>query len=113
MATLFGARPPSPSSEAFDPGARRPYEYRPGGRGNRPVTDYGSTLVHWMRNRKPRYKGVMQGELERPSASYIIDVRLCTPQSCTDFSLASRCYHRWQELKNLQTQFLSGIYILL
>ena len=39
-----------------------------------PVTDYGSTMVHWMRNRQPRYKGGYQGEVERPSPSYIIDV---------------------------------------
>ena len=39
-----------------------------------PVTDYGSTMVHWIRNRRPRYKGSFQGEMERPSPSYIIDV---------------------------------------
>lgn len=39
-----------------------------------PVTDYGSTMVHWMRYRQPRYKGGYQGEVERPSPSYIIDV---------------------------------------
>ena len=44
-----------------------------------PVTDYGSTMVHWMRNRQPRYKGGYQGEMERPSASYIIDVRPMPP----------------------------------
>lgn len=38
------------------------------------ITDYGSTMVHWMRNRQPRYKGAYQGEAERPSASYIVDV---------------------------------------
>jgi hypothetical protein len=40
-----------------------------------PVTDYGSTIVHWMRNRQPRFKGGYQGEMERPSPSYIVDVR--------------------------------------
>ncbi|KAK6580160.1 hypothetical protein PZA11_007182 [Diplocarpon coronariae] len=39
-----------------------------------PVTDYGSTMVHWIRNRQPRFKGGYQGEVERPSASYIIDM---------------------------------------
>ncbi|KAM3073723.1 pre-mRNA cleavage and polyadenylation factor (CPF) complex subunit [Clarireedia jacksonii] len=44
------------------------------GRGRRPVTDYSSTMVHWMRNRQPRYKDGYQGEMERPSPSYIIDM---------------------------------------
>ena len=44
------------------------------GRGKRPVTDYGATMVHWMRNRQPRYKGGYQGEMERPSPSYIVDM---------------------------------------
>ncbi|KAI1374996.1 WD40 repeat-like protein [Hypoxylon crocopeplum] len=43
-------------------------------RGRRPVTDYGSTLAHWMRNRQPRFKGAFKGEAERPSASYIVDM---------------------------------------
>ena len=41
-----------------------------------PVTDYGSTTVQWMRNRRPRYKGNSLLEMERPSPSYIVDV--CT-----------------------------------
>ncbi|CZT06824.1 related to polyadenylation factor I subunit 2 [Rhynchosporium graminicola] len=44
------------------------------GRGRRPATDYGSTMVHWMRNRQPRFKGGYQGEAERPSPSYIVDM---------------------------------------
>lgn len=40
-----------------------------------PVTDYGATVVHWMRHRQPRYKGSYTGEAERPSISYIVDVR--------------------------------------
>ncbi|KAI9815516.1 MAG: pre-mRNA cleavage and polyadenylation factor (CPF) complex subunit [Pycnora praestabilis] len=44
------------------------------GRGRRPVTDYGSTMVQWMRNRRPRHKGRPIGEVERPSASFIIDM---------------------------------------
>ncbi|KAK6950034.1 Polyamine N-acetyltransferase 1 [Daldinia eschscholtzii] len=43
-------------------------------RGRRPVTDYGSTIAHWMRNRQPRFKGAFRGEVERPSASYIVDM---------------------------------------
>ncbi|KAI5924885.1 WD40 repeat-like protein [Camillea tinctor] len=43
-------------------------------RGRRPVTDYGSTMAHWMRNRQPRMKGAFKGEVERPSASYIVDM---------------------------------------
>lgn len=39
-----------------------------------PVTDYGATMVHWMQNRQPRYKARLQGEMERPSPSYIVDV---------------------------------------
>lgn len=38
------------------------------------VTDYGSTTVQWMRNRKPRYKNALYSEVERPSASYIVDM---------------------------------------
>ncbi|KAI5864498.1 WD40 repeat-like protein [Durotheca rogersii] len=43
-------------------------------RGRRPVTDYGSTLAHWMRNRQPRFRAAFRGEVERPSASYIVDM---------------------------------------
>ncbi|VBB86965.1 Putative polyadenylation factor subunit 2 [Podospora comata] len=39
-----------------------------------PVTDYGATIVHWMRNRRPGYQGSYRGEVERPSASYIVDM---------------------------------------
>lgn len=38
------------------------------------VTDYGSSLVQWMRTRRPRYKGGHRMETERPSASYVVDV---------------------------------------
>ncbi|KAL8802649.1 MAG: hypothetical protein Q9182_003665 [Xanthomendoza sp. 2 TL-2023] len=40
----------------------------------RAVTDYGLSMVQWMRNRQPRYKGAPKVELERPSASYIADM---------------------------------------
>ena len=39
------------------------------------VTDYGSTMVQWMRNRRPQHRGGPTIEAERPSASYIVDVR--------------------------------------
>ncbi|KHN99670.1 protein PFS2 [Metarhizium album ARSEF 1941] len=39
-----------------------------------PVTDYSSTVTHWLRNRLPNYKGSYNGEAERPSASYIVDM---------------------------------------
>lgn len=39
-----------------------------------PVTDYGSSMVQWKRNRKPRYRGGAMMEMERPSSSYVIDV---------------------------------------
>ncbi|KAI1331248.1 WD40 repeat-like protein [Xylariaceae sp. FL0255] len=43
-------------------------------RGRRPVTDYGSTMVRWMRDRQPRYKASYQGPSTRPSASFIVDM---------------------------------------
>ncbi|KAL1835285.1 hypothetical protein VTK73DRAFT_5829 [Phialemonium thermophilum] len=52
-------------------------------RGRRPVTDYGATIVHWMRHRQPRYKGSYKGELERPSPSYIVDVSRTRPHTHT------------------------------
>ncbi|KAL1955090.1 hypothetical protein VTO42DRAFT_9024 [Malbranchea cinnamomea] len=57
----------SPTETQFIPrvtGPRRP----------RPVTDYSSSLVQWMRNRQPRYKGSHRLEHERPSASYAVDM---------------------------------------
>lgn len=39
------------------------------------MTDYGSTTVQWMRNRRPRYKNAPGMEMERPSASYIVDIQ--------------------------------------
>ncbi|KAJ2906856.1 protein PFS2 [Zalerion maritima] len=43
-------------------------------RGRRPVTDYGSTVSHWLRNREARYQGAYYSEAERPSASYMVDM---------------------------------------
>lgn len=42
--------------------------------GKRAVTDYGSSMVQWMRNRQPRYKADTKIEFERPSASYVVDM---------------------------------------
>lgn len=49
-----------------DPGFRR--------RRPRPVTDYGSSVVQWISNRKPRYRGIQHYEQERPSPSYVVDM---------------------------------------
>ncbi|KAF9893424.1 hypothetical protein FE257_010736 [Aspergillus nanangensis] len=70
----FG-RPPK-SYEGGIIGPRRP----------RLVTDYGSSLVQWMRNRRPRYEGGHRAETERPSASYIVDMLppLARPDSPAD-----------------------------
>ncbi|KAM7189277.1 polyadenylation factor subunit 2 [Rhypophila sp. PSN 637] len=55
-------------------GAAGNHDGPPRARGRRPVTDYGATVVHWMRHRQPRYKGSYTGEAERPSISYIVDM---------------------------------------
>lgn len=44
-----------------------------------PVTDYSSTVINWMRNRKPAYQGSYRGEAEQPSPSYIVDVSAQVP----------------------------------
>jgi polyadenylation factor subunit 2 len=31
-------------------------------------------MAHWLRNRQPKFKGGYQGEMERPSPSYIVDM---------------------------------------
>ncbi|KAI4116714.1 MAG: hypothetical protein LQ345_002918 [Seirophora villosa] len=58
---------PSTHGGNYDGGYRRQV-------GKRPVTDYGSSMVQWMRNRQPRYKGASKVEIERPSASYLANV---------------------------------------
>src|ERR1700761_9733879 len=40
----------------------------------RPITDYGSSMVQWMNNRKPACKATYHYEQERPSQSYVIDI---------------------------------------
>jgi hypothetical protein len=57
-----------------------------------PITDYGSTMVHWMRNRQPRFKGGYQGEMERPSPSYITDVS-SKQAKLVSYTDGIRCFH--------------------
>lgn len=45
------------------------------------ITDYGSSMVQWMRSRQPRYKAASKVEFERPSPSYIVDVRDLEPHA--------------------------------
>ncbi|OAL72284.1 WD repeat protein [Trichophyton violaceum] len=60
----------------FEEGGEAALAPRPvlGPRRPRPVTDYGSSLVQWVRVRQPRYKGSPRLEVERPSASYTVDM---------------------------------------
>ncbi|EQL35898.1 polyadenylation factor subunit 2 [Blastomyces dermatitidis ATCC 26199] len=64
--------------DAAEGGFSRPLRSYEGGVGGprrpRPVTDYGSSMVQWMRVRQPRYKGSHRLERERPSASYTVDM---------------------------------------
>ncbi|KAF1847317.1 WD40 repeat-like protein [Cucurbitaria berberidis CBS 394.84] len=53
---------------------QRDFDGPPRPRPKRAVTDYGATTVQWMRNRRPRYKNLAMPEVERPSASYIVDM---------------------------------------
>ena len=59
-------------------------EFRPGA-----ITDYGPSMVQWMRNRQPRYKGGAYLEMERPSPSYVIDV-CCRSHSCCSKDMADK-----------------------
>ncbi|GME33138.1 polyadenylation factor subunit 2 [Neofusicoccum parvum] len=59
----------------------REFHYQTGGhdgiprtRARRAATDYGSTMVQWARNRRPRYQGLPSVETERPSISYMVDM---------------------------------------
>jgi len=42
----------------------------------RPATDYSANMAQFVHNRRPQYKGTMGFEMERPSASYVIDMLL-------------------------------------
>lgn len=59
-----------------------------------PVTDYTSSMVQSMRHRQPKYKGGARMEMERPSASYIVDVRSLPTMSQRMLSspLIHHCY---------------------
>ncbi|KAK1141488.1 pre-mRNA cleavage and polyadenylation factor (CPF) complex subunit [Aspergillus melleus] len=61
------APPYSRSQKTFEGGMAGP-------RRPRLVTDYSSSLVQWMRTRRPHYKGGHRMEVERPSASYVVDM---------------------------------------
>ena len=58
-----------------------------------PVTDYGSTVTHWIRNREARYQTPYFGEGERPTASYIVDVSRFIESAASMVVLTSdRCF---------------------
>jgi len=87
-----------------------------------PVTDYGSSMVQWMRHRQPRYKGGARVELERPSVSYIIDVcskiqissrisATSAKSACIQLIWWCRCFHQQLNWIGLQTLYLQSIYI--
>ena len=60
----------------------------------RPVTDYGSSLVQWMSNRRPRYRGTHHYEQERPSASYVLDMMPAAARlDCPADSIPIRALH--------------------
>lgn len=40
----------------------------------RPVTDYGSSMLNWVRQRRQPWKGSFHYEQERPSMSYVLDM---------------------------------------
>ncbi|KAK6364045.1 pre-mRNA cleavage and polyadenylation factor (CPF) complex subunit [Exophiala oligosperma] len=40
----------------------------------RPITDYGTSMIQWMNDRKPAYRGSYHYEQERPSLSYLVDI---------------------------------------
>ena len=48
-----------------------------------PVTDYGSSMLQWMRHRRPYWRGGVAIEAERPSPSYIVDV--CSSEQYKNF----------------------------
>jgi len=57
-----------------------------------PVTDYSSTVINWMRNRRPAHQGAYRGEAEQPSASYIVDVSAsCPPANSSCSPALFRC----------------------
>ncbi|EEA25987.1 hypothetical protein EYB25_003249 [Talaromyces marneffei] len=73
--------------DGFYGGRTRTYEGGVGlPRRPRPVTDYGSSMVQWMRTRRPRYRGSHRMEVERPSLSYTVDMLppLARPQAPAD-----------------------------
>jgi hypothetical protein len=76
-----------------------------------PVTDYGSTMVNWMRHRQPHYKGSYLGELERPSISYMIHVSILDSSENTLILTDHRCSLPQRDLHTLLRRFLPSISI--
>jgi hypothetical protein len=77
-----------------------------------PVTDYSSTVTHWLRNRLPNYKGSYNGEAERPSASYIVDVGISKPHLKINTGVRAnfpRCFLLQHDQQTAQTPSLSNI----
>lgn len=54
-----------------------------------PATDYSANMAQFVHNRRPQYKGTMGFEMERPSASYVIDVSLCSASAQIDDAIKS------------------------
>ncbi|KAL2890607.1 Polyadenylation factor subunit 2 [Ceratocystis lukuohia] len=65
-----GDRPDRP--DKGDRGAPAEGAFR--SRTRRPVTDYSSTVAHWMESRGHKYRRHYRGEHERPSPSYMVDM---------------------------------------
>lgn len=62
------------------------------------VTDYGSSMVQWMRTRQPRYKGGHRLETERPSPSFAVDVRDLSHLRRRQQLTSHRSFPRWRDL---------------
>lgn len=75
-----------------------------------PVTDYSSTVINWMRNRKPAYQGSYRGEAEQPSPSYIVDVSTSTPKPHPALLLTCppRCCLPMLDFRRCATRFPSA-----
>lgn len=74
-----------------------------------PVTDYGATVTHWLHNRVPKYRGSYNGEAERPSPSYIVDVSIC-PITVSARLIIHRCYLLQPDQLDLRTAYLSSTF---
>jgi hypothetical protein len=59
-----------------------------------PATDYSANMAQFVHNRRPQYKGTMGFEMERPSASYVIDVSLCSASAQIEGAMKSKVLTR-------------------